>query len=77
MMKQLGSQAAWRAKLSSSLFVKETVTAPNRNESGIKALTVKHYIQGSAKRWVLGCVKSPPWPEGVRRWDSRNLQGYS
>ena len=31
------------------------------------------HVQGSAKRWALGCVNSPPWPEGARRQDSRNL----
>ena len=31
-------------------------------------------VQGSAKRWSLGCVISPPLrPEGARRRESRNL----
>ena len=34
-------------------------------------------LQGSVKRWVLGCVNSPLQPEGVERRDPRNLQGYS
>ena len=30
-------------------------------------------LQGSVKRWVLGCVNSPPWPEEAGMRDSRNL----
>ena len=30
-------------------------------------------VQGSAKRWALGCMNSPPWSEGARRRYSRNL----
>ena len=31
------------------------------------------YRDRLAKRWALGCVNSPPGPEGIRRRDSRNL----
>ena len=30
-------------------------------------------LQGRAKEWSLGCVNSPPRPEGTRRRKSRNL----
>ena len=36
-------------------------------------VNVGYEIQGWAKERSLGCVNSPPRPEGVRRRDSRNL----
>ena len=34
---------------------------------------IHFYVQGWAKEWTLGCVNSPPQPEGARKRDSRNL----
>ena len=63
------SRSAWKETRGRELLLNGLVSKPVWEEQ----THVYRYILGSAKRWTLGCVNSPPRPEGARRRGSRNL----
>ena len=70
LLKSGGDAEVW-AQCSNTATSSSNSSLPNT----VYRSVVKKNVQGSAKRWALGCVNSPlpPRPEGARRRDSCNL----